>query len=197
MIVTVAGFKGGIGKSTTAVHLAGHMSGHGPTALVDGDPNRSATGWARRGSLPFRVVDERSAARAARDHAHLVIDTQARPTREDLTALAESCDLLILPTIPNLLDLDALMATVETLQAIGPARFKVLLTIVPPKPSRDGEEARAALAEAGLVVFGASVRRAAAFAKAAVAGCLVRDVKDPRAHECHEDYERVGRETLQ
>jgi chromosome partitioning protein len=196
MIVTVAGFKGGVGKSTSAIHLAAFLADFAPTVLVDGDPNRSATGWSKRGSLPFKVVDERAIARAAREHEHVVVDTPARPSREDLEALADGCDLIVLPTLPNLLDLDALMGIVETLSSIGSDKFKVLLTIVPPKPSRDGDEARVALAEAGLPVFAGSVRRAAAFARSAVVGCVVSNVKDARAGDCWSDYAAVGREIL-
>ena len=64
-MITVAGFKGGIGKTTTAVHLACYFSGLGKTLLVDGDPNRSATGWSKRGegdNFPFKVVDLMQAA---------------------------------------------------------------------------------------------------------------------------------------
>jgi chromosome partitioning protein len=196
VIATVASYKGGVGKSTTAVHLAAYLHALGPTILVDGDPNRSVTSWAGRGALPFRVVDERQAPRHVRDAEHVVIDTKARPDREDLEALADGCDLLIIPTTPDALALDALMATVDALRAIRAERFRVLLAIVPPRPSRDGDDARATIAGAGLPLFLGGVRRAVAFQKAALAGCVVSEVKDPRAPEAWGDYEAIGRELL-
>ncbi len=196
MIITVASHKGGVGKTTTAVHLAGFLQDHGPTLLIDGDPNRSATGWAKRGQLPFRVIDERQAARYARDYQHVVIDTEARPEEEDLKSLADGCDLLIIPSCPDALSLDALMQTTSALEKIG-GKFRVLLTIIPPKPSRDGEEARATLTECGLPLFTGSIRRFAAFQKAALAGVLVSAVDDPRAPLGWQDYRGVGGEVLQ
>jgi chromosome partitioning protein len=198
MIVTVASFKGGVGKTSTAVHIAAFLNAGAPAVLIDGDPNRSASGWARRGALPFRVVDERQASRVIRDDApaHLVIDTAARPSREDLEALAGGCDMLVIPTTPDALSLDALMATVESLRSVGAERFRVLLTIVPPRPSRDGDDARAMIEDGGLPMFSASVRRAVAFQKAALSGCVVSEVKDPRAADAWGDYQAVGRELL-
>jgi chromosome partitioning protein len=196
MITTVASFKGGVGKSTTAVHLAAYLHLRGPTLLIDGDPNRSVTGWSKRGGLPFPVIDERQAARYARDYQHIVIDTQARPSREDLDALAGGCDLLVIPSTPDALALDALMLTAAALAELGADRFRVLLAICPPRPSRDAEEARAMITEAGLPMFAGEVRRAAAFSKAALQGVVVSSIKDPRAADCWRDYERIGTEIL-
>ena len=72
MIVTVTSFKGGVAKSTTAIHLAHFLNLRAPTLLVDADPNRSATGWAA-GAAKFKVVPL-SQARFARDHEHTVLD---------------------------------------------------------------------------------------------------------------------------
>lgn len=194
MIITVASFKGGVGKTTTAVHLACYFQEKNKTVLIDGDDNHSATAWAKRGQLPFPIASARQLARAAREYEHVIIDTQARPSQEDLKELADGCDLLVIPSTPDALSLDALMLTVEALRSLEAERYKILLTIIPPKPSHDAFEARAMLAEEQLPVFDTGVRRLAAFQKAALAGGLVQDVDDPRALWGWQDYTAVGKE---
>lgn len=197
MIITVASFKGGVGKSTTAVHLAAFFQEKlGSTLLVDGDPNRSVTGWAKRGSLPFRVCDERQAAKLAREYEHLVFDTKARPDRDDLKELAEGCDLLIIPTTPDALSMDALLLTVDALQDIGTNRYKTLLTIVPPKPNLDGEGARELIKEARLPIFKGEIPRLVVYQRAALQGCLVGEMKDERAETAWKAYQAIGKEIL-
>ena len=67
MFITVASYKGGVGKTTTAVHLAAYLQKLAPTLLIDGDPNHSATTWAKRGQFPFQIVDETEGAYQARN----------------------------------------------------------------------------------------------------------------------------------
>ncbi|MGI0488555.1 ParA family protein [Pantanalinema rosaneae CENA516] len=195
MIITVASFKGGVGKTTSAIHLAAYLQEKAPTLLIDGDQNRSASTWAEGGNLGFKVVSETQAPKYIRQFEHIVIDTQARPEQKDLEALADGCDLLILPTTPKALDLDALLRTVDVLTKLG-ANFKVLLTIVPPLPSRSGEEARKLLAEANLPVFKSEIKRLVAFERAPLAGVIVRDYPDARSEQAWEGYEAVGQEIL-
>jgi chromosome partitioning protein len=195
VIVTVASFKGGVGKTTTAIHLAAYLNAKGPTLLVDGDPNRSAMTWATPGKLPFKVVTEVQMAKHARNYEHIIIDTQARPNKTDLEDLVESCDLLILPTTPKALDLDALLRTVSTLQELQ-ANFRVLLTIIPPPPSNAADDARKLLVAEQIPIFKTEIKRLVAFERAPLEGVIVKDYADPRASVAWEGYQALGEEVL-
>lgn len=197
MIVTIASHKGGVGKTTTAFHLAAFFQSLAPTLLLDGDETRNATAWSKRGEgVSFKVADEVQAAKLARDFAHIVIDTGQRPKQIDLRALAEGCDLLIVPTVPATLDTEGLVLTIEALTAIGASSYKVLLTKVPPLPETEGLLLRSELAGQGIPLFAADIPRLKAFEKAAAQGVPVSLVEDPRAKRAWEAYEAVGKETL-
>ncbi len=196
MIITVASFKGGVGKTTTSVHLACYLQEKASTLLVDGDPNRAVTDWAERGTLPVKVVTEKQMPRYLRDFDHVVIDTEAHPSDSDLKDLAEACDLLILPSTPDALSLGALRKTVEHLQGFGADNWRILLTIVPPKPNHDADDARQWLKTQGWPVFKSEIRRLIAFQKAALSGVPVFKAPDPRASDAWGDYLKVGKEIL-
>ena len=49
MIVTLASVKGGVGKSTCAIHIAAYLRSLASTLLVDSDRIRSCVAWSKRG----------------------------------------------------------------------------------------------------------------------------------------------------
>jgi len=190
-IITITGYKGGVGKSTTAIHLAAYFSDLGKTLLVDGDPNHTALAWSERGSLPFSVADQRRAMKLVSGMDFVLIDTPARPDSNDLKELAKGCDLLILPTLPDVVSLQPMLDTARDLKD---AHYRALVTVAPPLPNRDGEIMQGDLKEAGIPVFSSTIRRTVSFAKAALQGALVRDLREETAQAAWEDYKSVGAE---
>jgi chromosome partitioning protein len=194
MIIVILSLGGGMGKTTTAIHVASYFALREQTLLIDGDPNQSALAWAEKGNLPFDVIPEAKALKYSKKAEHFIIDSKARPDKQDIQDLAEGCDLMILPTIPDGPSIDKMVKTVRALTALNITNYKILLTIVPPKPSRAGEQARAAIVEAELPIFETDVRRFNAYPKAFDMGVPVYQAPDRYAAEAWRDYERVCKE---
>jgi len=178
------------------VHLAAYLQGLAPTLLVDGDANRSASLWASHQGLPFTVVPEAQAMKFSRQFEHIVIDTGARPSGDELRDLVGGCDLLVLPTNPEAMSLDALLQTTEALQSLG-GQYRILLTLVPPVPSKEGDEARALLEAEKLPVMRSAIRQTSAFRHASAQGVPVYAVKGSRSAKlAWLDYERAAVEIV-
>lgn len=193
MKIALVSNKGGTGKTTLAVNLAGAMAENAPTLLVDGDLNRSALHWTERGQMPFKCVSETQAPKYWANYQHAIIDTGARPDKEDIADLVEICDRLIVVSSPDALSLDALGPLMESLFEIEEAIFVVCLSMCSPV-SRAAEEARAFLDSQEWPAMGALVRRYVAHQRAALEGKLVRDVRDPHAADAWSDIQAVEKE---
>lgn len=178
--------KGGAGKTTLAVHLAvAAVQGGRRVLLVDADPQRSAAGWwrARAADAPELVECDAGdvgavAAAARRDGVDLVV-VDTRPSVEaDTAAVARAADLVLIPTRPSILDLRAIGATVEVVQAVRARGFIVLNAV--PAGRGDAEaaltaEARAALAAYRVPTCPAVLGVRAAFSHALVDGRAVTE----------------------
>ncbi|PTA69730.1 ParA family protein [Deinococcus arcticus] len=197
-VVAITSEKGGVGKSTLAVHLAGAAHAGGLTPLLVDEDGRvgSSLRWARRaGALPFDVIgaDEVRPKKLSR-YDLLLLDTEGRPKRKDLRQLSERADLLLVPSGVSALELDATRELLDFLHVEGAARkTRVVLTRVPPV-GHAAEDAREDLREAGLTVCNTLVRQYAAFGRAAEAGVLVRDVPGERSASAWSDIQRLAQE---
>lgn len=200
MIVTLLSAKGGVGKSTSAIHIAAFLHSVAPTLLVDGDGIRSATKWAQRSDgkgLPFRVVSYAELAREAPKHRHIVIDTEGNPSDDDFKDATKGSDLVIVPAVPESVATDGLTETLSKLQDQGSRNYRVLLTMVPPKPRTEGRALREMLFEQDIPVFKGEIPRLAAFEKAAAEGLPVGAVQSDRnAGRAWQSYVEVGKEII-
>lgn len=128
-VISVVQRKGGVGKTTIAISLAGELYRRGLLVdVIDADPQRSAAEWATPGRLPFRVSELPLKVGAAGHWADMirsvpgaitVIDTP--PHEYAVGAAVAIADVVVLPCTPSGLDLSA---TEQAIAAISYARDK-------------------------------------------------------------------------
>jgi chromosome partitioning protein len=139
-IIAVVQQKGGVGKTTVAISLAGELSRRGlEVDVVDADPQKSALEWAALGRLPFRVSGIAIKTGQANDWVKRIQASPGRVTIIDsppneyaMGAAVAVAELVIVPCTPSGLDL---AATEQAINAINFARkqrkHKVPILIVP------------------------------------------------------------------
>jgi chromosome partitioning protein len=199
MIITICSFKGGVGKTTTAIQVAEALSDRRGRKVVlgDGDAIRTALNWYKRGIVEecaanFTVFD--GDEQPPNGFTDLVIDTPGNPNEEELTQLASASDLLIIPTNCSPAALEATIQTLTRFDGLSSDRYRVLLSLVPPRPSRRGERAKAALIDAGIAVFNQTIQRRDCYLDAELLGCTLARLAGKPAAAAAEEWQKVGAE---
>ena len=212
MIVALLNQKGGVGKTTLALHLAGAWASQGKrVVLIDADPQGSALDWseqrAREGlARLFGIVGlardtlHREAPELARDADHVVIDGPPRVASLMRSALL-AADLVLIPVQPSPLDG---WASAEMLALLREARLYRPQLAARFVLNRCGartviaRETAQALAEHDPPVLASVVGQRVAFAEAAQTGRLVSELdadgpdrKSTRLNSSHEFVSRM------
>jgi chromosome partitioning protein len=168
MIFVVAGLKGGVGKTTTSVHLAAlAASGRRSATLIDADPQASAAEWVETaGDEQFERVDlveaptERLLAKAV-DRIDgdevAIVDTPAGNERL-LAKAIEGADAIVVPTRVGGVETHRAEAVFEMVPKRVPAGLVICSARV---FTRDYQDAVSAWEEAGVVVWGSIPERVA------------------------------------
>ena len=198
--IAIAGAKGGVGKTTLAVHLAVVSAQQGrDVVLVDADPQLSAVRWSERRSSSEPVVLGRAVSQLAAEMERIagfgadvaIVDTPPRAwVGADNAALvaAKLADVVLVPCRPSILDIESTAVSVQRLQAATAAPVVVVLNGCAHR-GREADEAAEALGGLGAQVCPARIGQRVAFARSLLDGRAAQEVEP--GGKAADDVQRV------
>jgi len=200
--VAIVSQKGGVGKTTVALHLAVAAERDGkPTVIIDLDPQASAATWKDLREDETPIVQPAQVNRLGvilaeaekQGAAFVVIDTSPNSESSSLSA-ARAADLVLIPCRPHLLDLKAIGSSIE-LARLAKKPFAVVVNAVPPRGGLASE------ADMAIGTYDAPIAPIHLSMRAAYYHCLVNgqvaqeyEPLGKAAEEAHELYKWVRKQ---
>jgi len=185
-VIAVVNQKGGAGKSTLAMLLAGALAESAGRVLVaDADPQNTALRWAGAGSgFPADVEDlsgeegklHKHLRKRLDDYDYIVIDSPPHASAPVTESALRLADLALVPVIPSPPDL---WASLRIRDAIAQARHKnpeIMARIVVNQAQMNtllAQEVLAMLPEFGIPLLAAQLKSRTAYRQAAALGATI------------------------
>ncbi|WP_282287973.1 AAA family ATPase [Pseudomonas sp. PS02302] len=210
-VYAVINGKGGVGKTTTAVHMAAFLSTKGPTLLIDADPKPTAAVWAawRRDCtilppeakspttvrlLGRAVYDEGKQLKGSYDY--VVVDVGAQDTTSGRNALLLA-DEAILPIGASDFDTASLEDTTQLIEMVKGFNEHLKVTALATRidtKTRDAEDLINFLVDSEIKVFTNMVCERKAYRKATGLGMAVWEL--PSRYEGKKVRDKVAAEEI-
>lgn len=174
--IAIISQKGGAGKTTITLHLAAASVKAGyNTAIIDLDPQASSTKWSDRRAVELPVVLSAHASRLSHEIKRvedmggdlIFLDTAPHSDSAALEA-AKSADLVLIPCRPAILDMEAIVNTLNLVKTTNTPVYVIMNAVAPQGKERN--EAISAITDLGVNVCPHWLVERVAYSRSLVSG---------------------------
>jgi chromosome partitioning protein len=188
MIVSLLNQKGGVGKTTLALHIATGLAQQGHKCLLlDADKQSSALDWgANREDAPLfpilglpKATLHRELSKISKDYAHVIIDSPPHANDVARSAIMAS-DVILIPVQPSPYDIWASEETVKLITEAAPLKEKLKTAFVINRKivnTAIGRDVVDTLSSFAFPVLSAQICQRVAFAESAAVGKTVLETE--------------------
>jgi chromosome partitioning protein len=188
MIISLLNQKGGVGKTTLALHIATGLAQKGLKCLViDADKQNSAIDWgANREEPPLfpilglpKATLHRELPKLSKDYAHIIIDSPPHANDVARSAIMAS-DVIVIPVQPSPYDIWASEETVTLIKEAAPLKEKLKSVFVINRKivnTAIGRDVATTLSSLDFPVLSSQICQRVAFAESAATGMTVLETE--------------------
>lgn len=211
-IITVVNQKGGSGKTTLSMQLAGALARRGHKVLVvDADPQATATRWAATAEddkpFPASVIGlsaasakvHREVKKFVEDYRYIIVDCPPAADSPVPQSALLVADLALVPLIPSPLDMWAAVGIRQVIENVGTINegLQARLVVNQCQPNTNlAKEALEVLPEFGIELCRTYMHQRQVYRQSAVFGQTVHDF-GARAAEAVREIESLTDELLE
>ena len=183
-VIALVAQKGGVGKTTLAIHLATAFAAEGrATLVIDLDPQASAAEWRDHRAAEFPAVLSIQPSRLGKVMQEasaigtevLILDTAPHSEGTTLEA-ARAAHLVLVPCQPTIMDLRAMSRTAELLRLVK-APAHVVLNAVPHQGTIADEAAQMIEDGLGLPVAPVRLGDRVAYSRCMITGQAAQEIE--------------------